>query len=270
MSYKSFVLAGLGVLILSVCVGRVSADNSDKPSTEADALARQLTDLKKVLTELQTTESANWDKIRRLRRSVGDLRIQLDELQQDVSALRRPQPATTVVGSSPVANIQVPPVNGDARKLRDDVEDLKKQLEELKTLVRGLRQDVDALPRQVPATRQSFSVPDSSSAKEVEEVKRQFDQLRAEIARSRPEGVVRYSNYGQADTGRVHLENTFAGDVTIRVNGRAYRLFPGQATIVEVPAGTFTYEVLGVPGEWGVRTRSLRPDGDYTVFAYQR
>lgn len=42
----------------------------------------------------------------------------------------------------------------------------------------------------------------------------------------------------------VRLVNDYPTDVSMLVNGRSYRLSPGETRTVEVPAGSYTYELL--------------------------
>ena len=62
--------------------------------------------------------------------------------------------------------------------------------------------------------------------------------------------------------------NTYASEVAVVLNRRAYYVPPGETrTIENVPAGNFTYEVLGIQQPV---TRTMSPDKIFTVRVYTR
>jgi hypothetical protein len=69
-----------------------------------------------------------------------------------------------------------------------------------------------------------------------------------------------------AGMGRIRLKNTFAEPVSIVVNEAAYDA-TGQTYVMEAPAGTFTYEVLGIPA---IPTRTLAAGETFTINVYAR
>jgi hypothetical protein len=125
---------------------------------------------------------------------------------------------------------------------------LYKEVEDLKGQIAQLRQDVEVRTREVAALRKTLE-----------------DGLRN-----------RQSNYpaanGQATTGqatgRLQLINSYVDPVLIIVNNRAFRLMPGQTVTSEpLPAGNFTYEVVGIQPPV---TRTLAANETKTITVFTR
>jgi hypothetical protein len=115
--------------------------------------------------------------------------------------------------------------------------DTKKGLEDLRGDMVRLRSEVDSLRARVQtnASYQALYNPNSTSA---------------------------------VGTGKVEIVNTYASEVAVVLNRRAYYVPPGETRIIEnVPAGNFTYEVLGIQQPV---TRTMSPDKIFTVRVYTR
>lgn len=69
------------------------------------------------------------------------------------------------------------------------------------------------------------------------------------------------------DLARIRMRNTFIEPVSIVVNDEAYRLEPGETYVKEIPAGGFTYEVLGIQAPV---TRTLVAGEMFTINVYSR
>src|SRR5207244_2388875 len=64
-------------------------------------------------------------------------------------------------------------------------------------------------------------------------------------------------------TGRVEISNTYLTPMSVIVNGRSYRVAPGETLRTDpMPAGSFTYTVLGVTEP---RTRLLEANKVFTI-----
>jgi septal ring factor EnvC (AmiA/AmiB activator) len=114
-----------------------------------------------------------------------------------------------------------------------------------------------------------------SAQREVEDLKRQVAQMRQDLdeLRKRLEqgqaSTARYTPQPAPQAGVVRLVNAYEEPVAITVNGRAYRLGPGETRLAApVPAGTFTYQVLGVQTQ--PQTRTLAPGERFTVTVHPR
>jgi len=65
-----------------------------------------------------------------------------------------------------------------------------------------------------------------------------------------------------ATTGHIRLANNWPTEMTIILNGVSHRLAPNQVETVTVPAGSFSYEVLGVRPP---ATRTLNAKEEFTI-----
>jgi hypothetical protein len=104
-------------------------------------------------------------------------------------------------------------------------------------------------------------------SKEVTQLRKDFDTLKTRPPSPQIAGYPPPAN-ATLGTGRVRLVNTFADPMTIIVNGKAYHVQPGETRLSDpVPAGAFTYEVLGVqpPLE-----RQLASNQTFTVTVFPR
>jgi hypothetical protein len=129
---------------------------------------------------------------------------------------------------------------------------LEKLLGNLRTQLQGVRDRVSLYPPNDKDT--------------LEEIKARLTQLQDAINRLQT-GSGRIAKYGP-ETGRVNLVNMHAEDLLFVVNDRTYRVAPGMSTLLELPAGAFTYEVISP--SWGLRGRNtpvLRPGQTFTISA---
>jgi hypothetical protein len=71
-----------------------------------------------------------------------------------------------------------------------------------------------------------------------------------------------------SSTARVEMINTYATEVAFLINRRTYYVAPGERrTSDPIPAGTFTYEVVGIQPP---TTRTVAPNRIFTVQVYTR
>ncbi len=110
----------------------------------------------------------------------------------------------------------------------------------------GLRQEVEQFRGD---TIRSFQ----AAKKEIDALKEEIAHLRKDLdeVRNAKPSTTRISAYPPAgaavSTGTIRLSNTYPANVTIVVNGEGYTLAPGETRVLAGrPAGTFTYEVVGV------------------------
>ena len=210
MMHRLLLPGMLAVLAIGLGTGRGYAQPGEKSATEMEAISKQLGELKKTVDELKSSDIAMNEKMRRTRKAIAELKVQIDDLQQDLAALSKS----------------------------------------------SARQGVDGQPKPIVRTSDFSPV-----GNELEEVKKQLDQLRQEMARSR--GPVR-ANYPVTETGRIRLVNEFPNEVAVIVNGVSYHLVPGETrTLDSQPAGTFTYQVLGAQHE--LQPRQLKANETFTI-----
>jgi hypothetical protein len=121
-------------------------------------------------------------------------------------------------------------------KLRDleiKMSTMEKQLTQLSGEVQALR---DKLPS---ATVAQYPPVDKAT---VDEIKSRLRQLQEAIDRLQATTVQKA--YAAPETGRVALINLHGEELLFVVNNRSYRLAPGASMTVDLPAGSFTYEVI--------------------------
>jgi hypothetical protein len=157
--------------------------------------------------------------------------------------------------------------------LREDrLDSIKLQLDQVERSVRTantkldalqqLRKDFDDLKAGSDAAQAATQRDLISLSQAVTRLQKEVEGLRnaassaTRIAGSPP-------NETRQPTGVVELVNTYSSDVAVVVNSRTYRLHPGDRRFTDpLPAGTFTYEVLGVTPP---NTRPLNPNEVYHI-----
>ena len=133
----------------------------------------------------------------------------------------------------------------DIKKLNDKLDALTKTVQELKD---GMKSD---------AVREKVSTVESKIDQldqDIQAIRKDLRDLKRRVADGsttalRPE----YDSATYRGQGRVRFINEFPEEISVLVNGRAYRLPPGQERLVAVPPGDFTYQVLNVQRDSQVR-----------------
>jgi hypothetical protein len=170
----------------------------------------------------------------------------------------------------------MPAFADDAQKNTDKPDPVQKQLNELKEMVaeakRQLQDDIKDLRTKADHNRTDFNNYAQGSLRDIEGLKGEVAQLKADIEALRKSSntLNRQSGYAPSTTtappatGRVELYNAWPGEVSVVVNNRTYRLLPGERRLTDpLPAGTFSYEVLGVTEP--NRVRSLAANQVYWI-----
>lgn len=96
-----------------------------------------------------------------------------------------------------------------------------------------------------------------------EQVRRMEDRVNA-----MPQQSISSSSF-RKEEGKLRLISEYPTEVTVLVNGRAYRLLPYQTRELILPAGTFTYELLDEEFPF-TRTRSMMSGETFTVRIFPR
>jgi len=157
----------------------------------------------------------------------------------------------------------IPKPTSESKKL----DDIQSQLEELKKEVKKAGAALADIRRDLRGREIDANVRDQSTLSQINELRDEIGRLRAEIdgLRRRPPATTREAGSAPVDTatGRVEMVNTYPTEVGIVVNGRTYRVRPGEIRVTEpIPTGTFTYEVLNYAPQ---RTRTLAANKTYTI-----
>jgi hypothetical protein len=153
-------------------------------------------------------------------------------------------------------------------------EDLDKQIKELKRAMTAATQSLDKMDKDLKDFRTESQLGMSNAETKIQNLSSDLANLKLEVEnlRSRIANNVRVSGFGPvetpAGTGRVELVNVYPQEVSVAVNNRVYRLLPNEIRLTDpIPAGTFTYEVLGVTDK---RSRLLATDKVYPIYIHQQ
>lgn len=148
--------------------------------------------------------------------------------------------------------------------------ELKKSIEQLNETVKTLRSD--NINADLKASKAEVDA--GKAHKDIEDLKKQLAQLRVDLDELRKTSTVQKAfslqPNGKAATpmGRIRLMNTYPEPMTIIVNDKVYHLQPQEIRLTEpLPAGTFTYEVLGVQRQ---RSPQLAANETFTINVHPR
>ncbi len=122
--------------------------------------------------------------------------------------------------------------------------DINRTVEKLDSAIRKL-QNVE---RSLTDYKLSNATAVRQLQEDVEALKSRVRQLEEEVRilrGSAPPTISKRESYDTAARmGRVRLSNEYLEEMSVVVNGVAYRLLPGQTRTIQVPPGLFTYQVL--------------------------
>ncbi len=190
--------------------------------------------------------------------------------------------ALALLASPALAQVKSAPPSESEKldAIQKSIKDLKATVESVKDALGGLP---DALRdmKDLHAQRDLVAQRDKTQLNDIAE---QIRQLKDEIEslRNRVSNLTRVAAYPPAgpygappsdggaiartSLGRVEMINTYPTEMSVVLNGRTYRLQPGERRLSDpIPAGTFTYEVLGVTPQY---TRTLTPDQIFTIHVH--
>jgi hypothetical protein len=206
------------------------------------------------------------DRLGKIDRAVDDLKIQVQKLQESVKTIKetdylKPIRDDVAQLKTDVARLQQdPPTKFEARKppvpaipgenrLGDTPQDIAERVRRLEFAMENMPLTVQAHSRDLVQMRQ-----------ELDNLHRDVTRLQQDLERER----TRITRYPPAATeGKIQLVNQWFEAKTVIVDGVAYRLAPGETRIINKPAGTFHYEVIGVtqPG----LTRTVTAGETYNI-----
>lgn len=189
-----------------------------------------------------------------------------------------PEPASR--GSSDRTAKDLKEVLDQIKALQTSLDQMKASFhdnaEDLRALKKSLQDSFDQVGKDIQQIRTEQTSATASAARlrqdldalrtEVANVRRDLDDLRNRAAGGPTSSTSGYA--GAAGTARVRLRNDYYEPVRVVVNGRSYDLQPGETrTVEQIPAGTFTYEVLNITP---ARTRTVAANEVFTVQVYPR
>jgi prefoldin subunit 5 len=246
---------------------RAAREGTDTLATQLEELTRSLKEVRASVRDLQTSMRQDLDRLRdehvtttlvaqKARAEIDDLKRQDTRLRDELDRLRSERPTT-----QPRVALYEPAdstLQRDLADLRAEVDRLRRDLAVPRTPVLGVPQ---VSFYEGPATR---------ATGEVADLRREIDRLNRELAECRstpPDRASYYTAVPVPATGRVELANTYPQGMRIVVNGREYDLAPNETRVITgVPAGTFTYQVLGVQPT--AQARQLAANSTFTIQTY--
>jgi hypothetical protein len=157
--------------------------------------------------------------------------------------------------------------------LKEGLDSLKQASETAKQSFEKLEKDVRAELIDLRAKAIANELKTAKTQEDVADLRLQIEKLRKDLeVLSGRMATPRESAYPPREapppTGRLRLVNTFYQPMTIVLNRMAYTVPPNETRTVEgVPAGTFTYEVVGVQP---ARNLPLAANETFTVTVHPR
>lgn len=137
-------------------------------------------------------------------------------------------------------------------KIAEQLAAQQNKLEKITTQLETLTKDIGAL---------------RSLSQDIEKLKGDLGDLRKELDQLKNQRVTA-KKVALADAGRVRLINNQPGAVEVLVNGKSYVVEPmsnREITASEIPAGNFSYEVLGLSAGMQTRVRQANYDFNITI-----
>jgi hypothetical protein len=136
---------------------------------------------------------------------------------------------------------------------KDDIADIKKQLEDIQKDVQSLQRFRKSLEDEVFGKPDGKALADMGLIKRLTEIESKINRIEATLNQisarlgdpSKSTSAFAPPAPGAA-VGRafVRIVNEYPTEMSMLVNGRSYRVLPGQTATVEVPPGGYTYELL--------------------------
>jgi hypothetical protein len=172
-----------------------------------------------------------------------------------------------------------PPKPIDPALVSKQLEDLKKSIDAMEKRLGdsllAMGKDVRDVINDFQNFKTDANLKLGKAQADIDDLKKQLAQVRQDFDGGKSRPPSREAGYAAppgsppaAGTGRVRLVNTFSDAMTIIVNAKAYQLAPGETKLSDaLPAGTFTYEVLGVQPS---RERQLAANETFTVTVHPR
>lgn len=129
----------------------------------------------------------------------------------------------------------------------DPADDLKKAVEKLDKATKELQEAKEAL--KIDELRSKAIKIDTTIElidKDIQDIKKDIREIKRKLDGGPSTSFRSESLYQGQGQGRVRFINEFNEEMSVVVNGRSYRLAPGQERLIAVAPGDFTYQVLQV------------------------
>ncbi len=144
-------------------------------------------------------------------------------------------------------------------ELKKAIEDLQKVTDELKTL-KDAAAHIPDLRKKITEVNARIDMLEL----DIIEMKKKLDRNNGTTAlRPTNDGVPPTTMKGQ---GRLRFVNQFSEEMSVVVNGKSYRLMPGEERVVGVPPGDYRYQVLQLQTQ--AQERRITADETRTITIY--
>jgi hypothetical protein len=269
---RNWKMLGLHTFVAAVFGGVAFAD-PEKPgdSKKLDEIQTQLKKLEDVPARLKNIETST-GALSTIQAELKDLRKDFENgtalasekfkgLDQRIAALE--EAVKRVPDRKPDARIALSPPdptaagNGDMKRISESLESIVAELKGMRTdlntgaagnqiQLRGLNEKIASLEKAMTAMR---------------------DQIKFYQPAPAPSPGTTTTDKLPL-VGRIRLRNDFVNPVSVVVNGKSYRLDPGQSdTLNNIPAGPFSFEIIGIQGR---KQEMLAANETYTITVYTR
>jgi hypothetical protein len=146
----------------------------------------------------------------------------------------------------------------DVKKLNDKLDALTKALQDVRDGLKteNVREKLATIESKIDLLDQDIR----TIKDDVRQMKRRVGD--GATTTLRPE----YDSSSFRGQGRVRFINEYPEEMSVIVNGRSFRLAPGQERLVPVTPGQFTYQVLNIQRD--IQTRQIAADETKTIRIY--
>lgn len=146
----------------------------------------------------------------------------------------------------------------------DPAADLKQAVEKLDKATKDLQEAKEALKiDELRAKAIKIDTTIELIDKDIQDLKKDIRDIKRKLENGPSTSLRSESFYQGQGQGRVRFINEFNEEMSVVVNGRSYRLAPGQERLIVVPPGDFTYQVLQL--QRFPQDRRITPDETKTV-----
>lgn len=146
-------------------------------------------------------------------------------------------------------------------------EELKKSIDRFEKAVKDLQELKDAL--KTDSVREKVTTLDSKVDlidKDIQEIKKDLRDLKRKVEGTTSTSLRPNDASTLRGQGRVRFINQYPEEMSVVLNGRSYRLIPGEERLLAVPPGSFTYQVLQLQRD--AQVRDIVADETKTIRIY--
>jgi hypothetical protein len=144
--------------------------------------------------------------------------------------------------------------------------------------LKTVKESLDGVKTDVKNFRTDHDLALQAAKRDIQELRDEVRRLKSDLEglRKEPTNGTRQMRFAPETgapaqaTGRLELRNTWGGTLSMVVNNRVYRVPAGPDPVLTdpIPAGAFTYEVIGITPPNNVRT--LAPGETYVIHVHPR